>query len=148
MHSCRCIIYCLYAPNILDLKDEIVIEEYFPSILQKVPHDVFSPQIEEKDQDISCFSLQDKIILVSPIYDEFLDEEEKIPPSCFVYLRSIQWMCDNSELDFHAEQHCVEFSHPKSVEGIEKPSLKISSLAFIMIQPESVDNIKQDMISK
>ena len=57
-------------------------------------------------------------------------------------------MCDNSELDFHKEQHCVEISHPKSVEGIKKPSLKISRLAFIMIQPESVDNIKQHMISK
>ena len=62
------------APNVLYLKDEILVEEYFSSVLQKVPHDVFSPQIEEKDQDISCFSLQDKSILVSPIYDEFLDE--------------------------------------------------------------------------
>ena len=57
------------APNILDLKDEIVVEEYFSSILQKVPHDVFSPKIEEKDQDVTCFFLQDKRILVSPIYD-------------------------------------------------------------------------------
>ena len=86
--------------------------------------------------------------MVSTIYDEFLDEEEKIPPSCFVDLRNIQWMCDHFESDFHEEQHCVEIIHPESVEGIEKPSLKISSLAFIMIQPKSVDNIKQHMISK
>ena len=32
-----------YTPNILDLKDEIVVEVYFSSVLQKVPHDVFSP---------------------------------------------------------------------------------------------------------
>ena len=38
------------APNVLDLKDEIVVEEYFSFVLQKVPHDVFLPQIEEKDQ--------------------------------------------------------------------------------------------------
>ena len=38
------------APNILDLKDEIVVEEGFSFVLQKVPHDVFSPEIEEKDQ--------------------------------------------------------------------------------------------------
>ena len=62
------------APNILDLKDEIVVEEYFSFVFQKVPHDVFSPEIEEKDQEVACFSFQDKRILVSPIYDEFLDE--------------------------------------------------------------------------
>ena len=85
------------SPNILYLKDEIVVEEYFSYVLQKVPHDVFSLEIEEKDQEVACFYLQDKRILVSPIYDEFLDEEEKIPTSSFVDLRSNQQMCDNSE---------------------------------------------------
>ena len=37
------------APNILDLKDGIVVEEYFSSVIQKVPCDVFSAEIEEKD---------------------------------------------------------------------------------------------------
>ena len=43
------------APNILDLKDELIVEEYFSSVLQKVPRDVFSPEIEEKDQDLLVF---------------------------------------------------------------------------------------------
>ena len=133
MHSCRCIISCLYAPNILDLKDEIVVEEYFSSILQKVPHDVFSLEIEEKDQEVACFYLQDKRILVSPIYDEFLDEEQQIPASYFVDLRGRKWMCDNSDSNFHEEEHCVDISYPESVEDIENPSLKISRLAFIML---------------
>ena len=57
-------------------------------------------------------------------------------------------MCDKSGSYFHEEQHCVEINHLESVEDIEQPSLKISRLAFIMLQPESVDNIKQPMISK
>ena len=112
MHSCRCIISCLYAPIILDLKDEIVVDEDFSSVLRKVSNDVFSPKIEEKDQEVTCFFLQDKTILVSLIYDEFLDEEEQIVTSPFVGSRSNQRMCDNSELDFHEEQHCVVISHP------------------------------------
>lgn len=63
------------APNVSDLKDEIVVEGDFPSFLQKVPQDVFSPEIKEKDQEVAGFSLQDKRILGSPIYDEYSDEE-------------------------------------------------------------------------
>ena len=32
------------APNVLDSKDEIVVEEYFSFVLEKVPHDLFSPK--------------------------------------------------------------------------------------------------------
>ena len=110
MHSFWCIISCLYAPIILDLKYEIVVDKDFSSVLRKVPDDVFSPKIEEKDQ-----------------------EEQH---------------CDNFELDFHEEQHCVEISHPESVGDIEHPSVKINTIALIMLQPESADHIKQAMSSK
>ena len=142
-------LYLVYdTPNILDLKDEIVVEIYFFSVLQKVPHDVFSPKIKEKDQDVTCFFLQDKRILVSPIYDKFLDEEEQIAASPFVDLRSCQLMCDNSELDFHEENHCVEVSHHESIGDIKHASLKINRIAFIILQHESVNHIKQPMRSK
>ena len=62
----------------------MVVDEDFSSVLRKVPDDVFSPKIEEKDQEVTCFCLQDKKKLVSPIYDKFLDEEEKIVASPFV----------------------------------------------------------------
>ena len=92
--------------------------------------------------------MQDKIILVSPIYDEFLYEEEKIVASPFVDSKSSQRMCDNFELDFHEEQHCVEIFHPESIGDIEHPSLKINRIALIMLQPESMDHVKQPMSSK
>ena len=51
-------------------------EEDSSLFLQEVSHDVFSPRIEEKNQEVAHFSLQDKRVLRSPIFDEYSDEEE------------------------------------------------------------------------
>jgi hypothetical protein len=153
------------APVVSDLKEEIVVEEDFSLFLQEVSHDVFSPVIEEKNQEIAHFSLQDKRVLGSPIFDEYSDEEEKIPTSHFVDLGSNQPVYDNYESDsdvdmkefqdhtiepfplYIKEQHCVEINHPGSTEDIEQPSLQINKPAFTMLEPGSADNIKQHMIS-
>jgi hypothetical protein len=67
------------APAVSDLKEEIVVEEDSSLFLQEVSHDVFSPVIEEKNQEIAHFSLKDKRVLCSPIFDEYSDEEEQYP---------------------------------------------------------------------
>jgi hypothetical protein len=64
------------APVVSYLKEEIIVEEDFSLFLQEVSHDVFSPVIEEKNQEIAHFSLQGKGVLGSPIFDEYSDEEE------------------------------------------------------------------------
>jgi hypothetical protein len=64
------------APVVSNLKEEIVVEEDSSLFLQEVSHDVISPMIEEKNQEIGHFSLQDKRVFLSPIFDEYLDEEE------------------------------------------------------------------------
>ena len=71
------------APAVSIIKEEIVVEEDSSLFLKEVSHDVFSPMIEEKNQCVSHFSLQDKRVLRSPIFDEYSNEEEEIPTSHF-----------------------------------------------------------------
>jgi hypothetical protein len=52
-----------------DLKEETVVEEDSSLFLQEVPHDVFSPRIEEKNLDVSHFPVQNKRVVFSPIFD-------------------------------------------------------------------------------
>ena len=90
--DCIAIDALYFSPNALVvsyLKEEIIVEEEFSLFLQEVSHDVFSPVIEENNQEIAHFSLQDKRVLCSPIFDEYSDEEEQIPTSHFVDLGSI-----------------------------------------------------------
>jgi hypothetical protein len=74
-----------------------------------------------------------------PIFDEYSDEEEQIPTSHFVDLRSNQPVYDNYESDFDEdmkefqdhtidpfssfikEQHCEEINHPGSADNIKQP---------------------------
>jgi len=121
--------------------------------------------IEEKTQEISHLTLQDKRVLGSPIFYEYSDEEEKIPTSHLFDLGSSQPMYDNYASDSNVnmkkfqdhtikpfplyieKQRCVEIIHPGSAKDIEQPSLQINKLAFTMLKPRSTDNIKQHMIN-
>jgi len=66
--------YSPNAPIVLNLKEEIVVEEDSSLFLQEFPHNVFSPGIEEKNQEIAHLSLQDKRVLFSPISNDYADE--------------------------------------------------------------------------
>jgi hypothetical protein len=57
------------------LKEQIVEEKDSSLFLQDISHDVFAPEIEEKDQNITHF-LQDRGVLCSPIFGEYSDEEQ------------------------------------------------------------------------
>jgi len=93
------------------LQEETIVKYDFSPSLQKVFHDVFSPESGEKDQHIAHFSVQDQGVLDPPIFDKYSDGEEKIP---FVALRSNQPVYDSYELDCAEEQYCEEISHPES----------------------------------
>jgi hypothetical protein len=126
------------APVVSVVKEEIVVEEDSSLFLQEVSHDVFSPRIEEKNQEVAHFSLQDKRVLRSPIFDEYSDEEEQIPTLHFVDLGSSQPVYDNYESDsdvdmkdfqdhtiepfplFSKEKHWVEINHPGPAEDTEQ----------------------------
>jgi hypothetical protein len=87
------------APVVSVVKEDIVVEEDSSLFLQEVSHDVFSPRIEEKNQEVAHFSLQDKRVMYSPIFDEYLDEEEQIPTLHFFDLGRNQPMYDSYESD-------------------------------------------------
>jgi hypothetical protein len=102
-------------PVVSYLKEEMVVEEDSSLFLQEVPHDVFSPGIEEKNLEVSHFPVQNKRVVRSPIFDEYSDEEEKIPTSHFVDLGSNQPVYDSYESDSD-----VEISHPGSTDDIQQ----------------------------
>jgi hypothetical protein len=68
------------------------VEEDSSLFLQEVSHDVFSPKFEEKNQEVTLFSLQNKIFLHLLIFDEYSNEEEQTPTSHFFDLGSNQPM--------------------------------------------------------
>jgi len=136
IHDCTndCMVDALnpvsYESDVFDLKEERIVEEYLSPSLQEVPNDIFSPKSEEKDPEITHFSVQIQGDLASPIFDEYSDEEKKIH---FTDLRSSQPVYDSYESDCDREQLCVEISHPESTKDIDQPSLEISKPACTIL---------------
>ena len=58
-----------YAFDVSNSKEEPIIEEDLSFFLQEVSHDIFLPQIEERDRGIVHFSVQDQGALDSAIFD-------------------------------------------------------------------------------
>ena len=100
-----------YAYDVSDLKEEPIVKQDLSPSLQEVPHDILSPKSEEKDLEITHFSVQNQGDLSSPIFDEYSNEEKK---NHFSDLRSSQPVYDSYESDCDGEQLCVEISHPES----------------------------------
>jgi hypothetical protein len=116
--DCKSIDALYSAPSTLSisyLKEEMVVEDDSSLFLQEVPHDVFSPGIEEKNLEVSHFLVKNKRVVHSPIFEEYSDEEEKIPTSCFVDLGSNQPVYDGYESDSD-----VEINHPGSTDDIQQ----------------------------
>jgi hypothetical protein len=108
----------------------MVVEEDSSLFLQEVPHDVFSPGIEEKNLEVSHFPVKNKRVVRSPIFDEYSNEKEQIPTSHFVDLGISQPMYDSYESDsdvdmkalqdhtidpcplYIKDELCVEIIHP------------------------------------
>jgi hypothetical protein len=133
-----------YASDVSDSKEEPIVEEDLSLFLQEVSHDIFSPEIEERDRGIVHFSVQDQGALGSPIFDEYSDEEEQIH---FADLRSNQPSYDSYESDYDGEQYCEEISYQETAEDIQQSSLQISEPACTIFEPGSADNNKQSIIN-
>jgi hypothetical protein len=95
IHDCAydCMVDALYSsPSthiVSYLKEEIVLEEDPSLFLQEISHEMFSPRIEMKNQEIAPV-LQDGGFLRSLGFDEYSDEEKQILASHSVYLGRIQ----------------------------------------------------------
>jgi hypothetical protein len=111
--------------------------------LQKVSHEVFSPERKEEDREIVHFLAQDKGVLDPPVFDEYLDEEELIPTSDFADLRRIPPIYNSYEFDVGEEQYCEKISHLETpAADIEKSPSEINKFACTILEHRSADNKK------
>jgi hypothetical protein len=118
------------------------------SSLQKVSHEVFSPERKEEDREIVHFLVQDKGVLDPPVFDEYLDEEELIPTSDFADLKSSPPIYNSYEFDVDEEQYCEKISHLETpAADIEKSPPEISKFACTILEHRSADNKKQFIIN-